>query len=589
MLQALKISHFAIIDELELSFYPGLNVLTGETGAGKSILIDALGQVLGERTDTSNIRSDAESSVVETLFDISEYKTLQSMITEFGLAESNQPELLIRREVSNSGRSRAWVNGNITTLNLLLQIGSELVDIHGQHQHQSMLKLNKQLNLLDAYAGIIPLRNEFKLALTRYHKLEQELNTIKASEADAVQQQELLQHQITELNQVELHESEEEELDAERKLLSQAEKLQILAVKAVDELYGSEYQSFGGLISGLDRVQAAIEEISQIDETQKSVVNEIEGIKVNLDELYRTLRAYCDKIIIDPKRLELVEERLSLIHKLKRKYSCDTITALITLKNNWVNKLDSLTHQEERIAGLDTELVLLRDNLTDIAGKLSTKRQRAGKQLGQLIESELAELGMPKTRFQVNVNQKDDSDGIIIYQGKPISVTATGIDQIEFLFSANPGEELKPLSKIISGGELSRVMLAIKTILANLEDVPSLVFDEIDVGIGGAIAQVVGAKLRRLSDSRQVIVITHLPQIAAAAHRHYLVSKTLNKTSTFTNIELIDDKDRVQEIARMLSGESITETALNHAESLLAEFNIAKSKKKSDKKINYAN
>ncbi|MFB3897736.1 MAG: DNA repair protein RecN, partial [bacterium] len=477
----------------------------------------------------------------------------------------------------------------ITTLTLLLQIGAELVDIHGQHQHQSMLKLNKQLDLLDAYASVVPLRTEFKLTLTRYRNLEQELNTIKLSQTASVRQQELLHHQIMELNQAELHETEEEELDAERKLLSQAEKLQLLAVKAVDELYGSEYQSFSGLISGLNRVQAAIEEISQIDETQKSVVNEIENIKVNLDELYRTLRAYCDKIIIDPKRLELVEERLSLIHKLKRKYSCDTISALIALKNSWIASLNSITHQEERITELDRELASLRNKLTDIAGQLSAKRQRAGKQLGRLIETQLTELGMVKTRFQVNVNQKDDSESILVYQGKPVSVTSTGIDQIEFLFSANPGEEIKPLSKIISGGELSRVMLAIKTILANLEDVPTLVFDEIDVGIGGAIAQVVGNKLRELSESRQVIVITHLPQIAAAAHRHYLVTKTLHKTNTFTNIDLIDNNHRVQEIARMLSGETVTATALNHAESLLAEFNKSKSKKKADTKVRYAN
>lgn len=589
MLQELRITHFALIDELELSFYPGMNVLTGETGAGKSILIDALGQVLGERTDLSNIRSDADSSVVEALFDITNNKKLQNMLRESGLAEENQSELLIRREITKSGRSRAWINGNITTLNWLQQFGTELVDIHGQHQHQSLLKPIKQLDLIDDYASLIPLRNEYNDILSRYRNIKLELDTLLQSQTESSHKREMLQYQIEEINKAELQESEEEERETERQLLSQAEKLQLLSAKAVDELYGIEYQSFGGLISGIDRVRMAAEEISQIDERQKLVLNEIENIKVLLDELYRNLRTYRDNIVIDPKRLELIEERLSLIHKLKRKYTCETISALLLLKKEWEESLVNLSHQENRIAELQKELQSTYRTLSELAARLSIKRQQAGKKLGPLIESQLSDLGMTKTRFLVDVNQKEDSAGILEYNGKPVGITSTGIDQIEFLFSANPGEELKPLTKIISGGELSRVMLAIKTILANVDDVPTLVFDEIDVGIGGGIAQVVGRKLRQLSDSRQVIVITHLPQIAAAAHRHFLVTKTLNKISTFTNINLIDGENKIQEIARMLSGESVTSTALSHAKSLLEEFSSPKLKKKLDKKVAYAN
>ncbi|MDI6783205.1 MAG: DNA repair protein RecN [bacterium] len=576
MLRILKVTDFALIDELDLSFEPKLNVLTGETGAGKSILIDALGQVLGERTDLTNIRSDAESSVVEALFDISDNQNLQTQLAETGLADENQSELLIRREVAKSGRSRAWINGNIATLNLLQQFGAELVDIHGQHQHQSLLKTNKQLDLIDDYAGLLPLRTEFAKTLTQYRSLGLELKTLTQSQADTLRQQEILQYQIDELKKAELQESEEAELTAERNLLSQSEKLQLLSAKAVDELYGSEFQSFGGLISGIDRVRLAVEELTRIDATQKPIIAEIENIKATLDELYRTLRAYRDTIIIDPKRLELIEERLNLIHQLKRKYSCDSISALLSRKKEWEESLYNLTHQEERIAELEKELNAARKTVSESATRLSAKRIQAGKKLGQLIATQLTDLGMTKTRFVVDVNQKEDPDGILEYNGKKIAVTGTGIDQLEFLFSANPGEELKPLSKIISGGELSRVMLAIKNILANLDDVPTLVFDEIDVGIGGGIAQVIGRKLRQLTDSRQVIVITHLPQIAAAAHNHFLVTKTQNKSRTFTKISPLDGADKVQEIARMLSGESVTPTAIQHAESLLAEFSGTK-------------
>jgi DNA repair protein RecN (Recombination protein N) len=552
--------------------------------------------MVGERTDLTNIRSDADSSVVEALFDISENKNLQHQLAKSGLTDENQSELLIRREVAKTGRSRAWINGNMATLNLLQQIGAELVDIHGQHQHQSLLKPSKQLDLIDDYAGLLPARAEFGKTLTQYRNLEQELRAGTQSQADTLRQQEILQYQIEEINKAALQKSEESELIAERQLLSQAEKLQLLASKAVDELYGNEEQfltgtGFGGLISGIDRVRLAGEELARIDDSQKPVIAEIENIKTALDEFARTLRSYRDTIVIDPRRLELVEERLNLIHKLKRKYGCESISALLSQKKEWEENLYNLSHQEERIAALGKALETTGITLSELATRLSTKRVQAGKKLGQLITAQLTDLGMTKTRFVVDVNQKEDPDGILEYNNRKVAVTVTGIDQIEFLFSANPGEELKPLSKIISGGELSRVMLAIKTILANLDDVPTLVFDEIDVGIGGEIAQVIGRKLRQLSDSRQVIVITHLPQIAAAAHSHFLVTKMQNKTRTFTKISPIEGANQVQEIARMLSGKSITPSALTHAESLLAEFAGTKMKKNKnkDKKAIYAN
>ncbi|MCX7919180.1 MAG: DNA repair protein RecN [bacterium] len=580
MLQILKITNFALIDNLELSFAPGLNVLTGETGTGKSILIDALAQVLGERTDLSNIRTDAETSVVEAVFDIGANQHLQQLLATAGLAADGESELLVRREVARTGRTRAWVNNNIVTINLLQKIGAELVDIHGQHQHQSLLHPSKQLDLLDNFAGLLSLRNEFENTLVRYRSLEQELLALMQTQADMIRQQETLQYQIAEVQNAELQENEEPELSAERQLLSQAEKRQLLAAKAVDELYGSEYQSFGGLLSGINRVRLAIEELAQLDPTQQSLIADIEQIKSGLDELYRALRTYRDNIVIDPNRLEWVEERLALIQKLKRKYACESISALMVLKKNWEENLYNLTHQEERIAALRKQLDITKKTLSDLAWQLSAKRNQAGKKLAQLIASELNELGMTKTRFQVDVNQKTNPNGILEYQGEKIAVMATGIDQIEFLFSANPGEELKPLAKIVSGGELSRVMLAIKTILAKIDDIPTLVFDEIDVGIGGAMAQVVGKKLRQLSESRQVIVITHLPQIAAAAHNHYRVTKTQLKTKTFTTIHHLDSQARTNELARMLSGESITPTAIHHAESLLEEYRSSKSNKK---------
>jgi DNA repair protein RecN (Recombination protein N) len=581
MLSELHIKNYALIDELHLSFDSGLTVFTGETGAGKSILIDALNQVLGNRADSNSIRTESSTSTVEALFDIHALTHLPTLLDELGYVLDDPEQLILRRELSRNGKNRCWIGGQISTLATLQQVGQELVDMHGQHEHQSLLKSSKQLDTLDEFGGTFLLRQKVREMFGHVRDIREELEHLKQSDSQKQSRIELYRHQINEIESAELKEEEEESLTQQRQFFRHSEQLLRLTTLILAELNGSE-SDHAGMIPSLGKIRSAFRELQSVDSTLENLDKQLEPVEITLEQMYREMTAYLEKVNMDPQRLEQIEERLDIIHRLKRKYQTNTIGELLALLAKWKNELEGLAHQEERIGELEKQLHQATKELSATAVQLSEKREGAGKQLSKKIQTELAELGMKHASFQISVRRKKDPNGWISHAGECYAISSTGIDDNEFLFSANAGEPVKPLSKVISGGELSRVMLALKTIFAKADRIPTLIFDEIDVGIGGAMASTVARKLQEIALLHQVLVITHLPVIAASAKNHFRVNKVQDTKRTVAQISRLEGEDRVQEIARMTSGDMVSKASITHAKELLAQSSS------SGKKINHS-
>jgi len=552
MLRELSIKNFALIEELHMSLDKGLNILTGETGAGKSIIIGAIGLILGERASSEVIRKGSDLCEVRGLFDIKENIKLKKVVAEKGLLSGEETEFTLKRELNRQGRGRCFLNGQIITLGMLEEIGDYLVDVHGQHEHQALLKVGVARDLLDEFGELMKLRKKTEKTYHKFREKSRELEELRSSEKERVQQIDLYQFQIEEINQANLSVDEEEGLENEYKVLSSAEKLDQLS----QELYEHLYEGTGSITEKMALVEKDLEKIVAIDHTLKDELKELDEVKYRIDETAIAIRDYRRKIEFNPQRLEEIIERKELINRLRRKYG-STIKEILNYRKETQAKLDKLVNSAASMEELTVEVERLQEELLREAGSLSRERKIAGAKLKKKVEQELKELGMGRARFDVEITQGE--------------IKSSGMDEIRFLVAPNVGEDLKPINQIASGGEISRIMLALKTILAQADQIPTLIFDEIDVAIGGRIAQVVGRKMRALFPNHQVICITHLPQIAVFASNHYHVGKMVSGGRTKTMISLLDKKGKENEIARMLGGERLTEITLKHAREMIKE------------------
>jgi len=569
MLTELSIRNFAIIDELRMQFHAGFNVLTGETGAGKSIILDAVMLVLGGRADTTVVRAGGAEAYVEANFALS--KSVQRMIhpilMEEGLDEDeNGDHLLLTRELRLNGRNICRVNGRAVNLTVLRQIAEPLIDIHGQGEHLSLLKPRSHLPLLDSYAGLVNERKTFGLAVSKLNKLQDELNELRQSERNRAQRVDMLQYQIQEIGAAKLVEGEEEELRDERTRLANSEQLMRHATEAVTLMTGMDDDETA-VADMLGQAERALVQLTRYDESQGPILERLQGLVYQVSELSSDLQTYLDQLEYNPSRLNDVEERLEVIINLKRKYGED-IATILSLREKAVAELEKITHSEERIAELEKLVEGELRKLGKMAAELSKKRQDAALRLAQAIEGQLGDLSMEGARFSVDFQTEPAANGVFVGE-KQLAFDKTGFDRVEFILSTNPGEPLKPMAKVASGGETARLMLALKTALAQVDETPTLIFDEIDQGIGGRIGDVVGRKLWGLTAvaEHQVIVVTHLPQLAGYGDVHFRVSKELENGRTITAVSELGHVGRVKELADMLGTQN--EHARGGAESIL--------------------
>jgi DNA repair protein RecN (Recombination protein N) len=566
MLTELRIQNFAIIDQLELEFGPHLITFTGETGAGKSIIIDAVGTLLGSRVDDMLIRTHADRALIEGVFQID--PAVQPSIHDILQRENllDDPKFLtLGREIRREGRNIARVNGRSVTVSLLRELGEYLVDIHGQSEHLSLLRVAQHLGLLDRYADCHNLLASYRKTYHELITVRRKIQALKEAQREAQRRVDLLGYQINEIDAAHLQPGEEEELVAERNRLANAENLASFSQKALMALDESTPDSS----AATDLVGQAVQDLlalSQLDPSKKGLADQAQSILELLTDLAHELRTYADTIEFNPKRLEQVEERLNLIHTLKRKYG-DTIQQVLDFADQVREELDSITNSEERLADLQAKEQLLLNKLSERGQALSEKRRTAAVHLSQSIEEELSDLRMKGTRFGVRLHASSDPNGVLIHDGRRVAFDANGLEKVEFLVAPNVGEELKPLVKIASGGETSRLMLAMKHVLVKADQTPTLIFDEIDQGIGGRIGTIVGYKLWKLARQHQVLCVTHLPQLAAFGDQHFRVEKHTQQGRTTTRVELLSGENRILELAQMLG--EISEGTLRSAHELL--------------------
>ncbi|HET9468961.1 MAG TPA: DNA repair protein RecN [Vicinamibacterales bacterium] len=552
MLRFLRIEHLAVIDAVQVEFEPGLNVLTGETGAGKSMLVEAVGLLMGGRASADLIRTGEQMASVQAEFD----KRGLPPVPSRGSDPDDAAKRIVRRDITSQGRSRAFANDTLVTAAALAEQTAPLVELHGQHEHQTLLDPQSHLLMLDEFAGLSATRDQVGAAFRRWKTLQAEYDAFQMDEREKAARLDLLKFQLGELEKAALRAGEDDELETTRRVLSSADKLQRLCGDAYADLYDSDEAA----LARLGTVWKRVSELAEVDSVFQSHVDAREAIKSQLEDLAQTLRSYADHIDASPARLQQVEDRLALIDRLKRKYG-PSLADVIAKREVLSHQLDALTNADERRAGLEAETHAAKDAFLEQAGALSRKRRDAAKQFGSRIQALLGELAMGRTQFEVRFEAESPE----------AAWSDSGIDVAECYLSANVGEDPRPLARIASGGELSRVMLAIRTLAAAGAPGKTLIFDEIDAGIGGRVADVVGKKLRHLGESFQVLCITHLPQIAAAGHVHFHISKSVANGRTHTRVVRLSQAERVEELARMIGGAAPNEGARAAARELLGE------------------
>jgi DNA repair protein RecN (Recombination protein N) len=556
VLRELSIANFALIDELRVQFAPGFNVLTGETGAGKSILIDALGLALGARGEVEQIRTGSDEATVEAAFDLDSDEA-RRLLTEGGIECPPDEFLLVRRQLLREGKSKAYVNGRLSSAATLRSLGEFLAEVHGQHQGAGLTQPARQRLLLDAYGGLEGHVAAFRALYGRRQALAEELDSLQAGERDKARHLDLLQHQRAEIAAARLVDGEEEELIQERTILAHAEKLHAAAHLGYEGLYGEEGSAAGRLAA----IVSKLREAQVIDPRLTEAVDACEAAIASVEDAAAQLRDYRERVAFDPERLEQVEARLHEIGKLKRKYG-GSIAEILKFAASADDELRRLMSSEERGQEVERELAEVEKSLVRKATALTAERTATAGRLADAVRQELKALRMDKAAFEVEVRPRQGTGG-------GLRLEASGADEVEFLIAPNPGEELKPLGRIASGGELSRVALALKAILAASDRIPTLIFDEVDAGIGGGMAEVVGQKLWLTARERQVLSITHLAQIAALADWHLSISKRVKGNRTETSVRVLEGDERIHEIARMLGAKGRSETPFQHAQEIL--------------------
>jgi DNA repair protein RecN (Recombination protein N) len=556
MLEQLSIKNYALIEDLHINFDEGFNVLTGETGAGKSIIVGALGLILGERASTNIIRKGAESCIIRASFDIAKNKPLLLLLKQQGIS-LDDTTLLLCREISAAGKNRCLVNDQVITLGMLDSIGNCLVDLHGQHEHQSLLQAKEQLNILDDFGALIEQRKEVGQTYASLRQLELELEELNHHEQERNHFLDLYEFQVKEIKDANLELGEEERLAQDINLLANAEKIAHL----VNDAYQWLYEEEGSTLSRLEKIKQNLLSLQTIDQNLKATSALLDESVINLEEVNSTLREYKDKIVFDPVKLDILIERKEQIKRLKNKYGA-TIQDILAYRDKTAKEIEKLSNAEESRSILTKAIGQARGNAMAKAKKLSVARQKTASKLEQETGKELKDLGLPKIKFKISLVPEVDSQGTL-------QLTSTGLEKAEFLISPNVGEDLQPLAKIASGGEMSRIMLGLKSVLAHTDKIPTLIFDEIDTGIGGSMAEIVGKKISALAGRHQIVCITHWPQIAGFAAHHLYVSKEVLQDRTYTRIQNLESDERVKELARMLGGETLTDISMKHAMELL--------------------
>jgi DNA repair protein RecN (Recombination protein N) len=562
MLNQLVISDFAIINHLEISFRQGLNIISGETGAGKSIIINAVNLILGGRASADLIRSGAKEARVEALFNMPDGSPVSEYISEMDIPFNG--ELLIKRIVSREGRNRIMINGSIATLQTLSAIGMMMISISGQHENQLLLKQENHLYLLDDFGSLAAERAGVAESFNRHEALKDSVGRIEREIRESRERQDLAVFQMNEISSAKIKDGEDTPLEDEKKRLRYAEQLK----EIISGSYQAIYEKEDSVLSAIHSCIKGIEKGAAMDRRLEAIGRSLSSLRAELEEIALQIRGLQDSVMISPSRLEEVEERLQILNNLKRKYG-PSLEDVLSFKERISGMIDNLDRKEKELEGIKKELNTQKPDLVSRANALSIKRKGLAKKLERSIEAELARLEMRGTRFEVrfieeDLGNKDDPDILIK------SIRSDGYDRLEFMLSPNIGEDLKPLSKIASGGELSRIMLALKSILAKKASVETIIFDEVDSGIGGATAEVIGEKLQSLAEYHQILCITHLPQIASKGDTHFLVSKTVRKNRSQTAISALSREERVNEIARLLGGKVVSEQAIAHAKQMLS-------------------
>ena len=551
MLTELRIRNFAIIDSLTLPLQPGFNVLTGETGAGKSIVVGALALLLGERASADVIRTGADKATVEGVFDIGAHAAMRTLLDAHGI-DADDDLVVLRREVAASGRTRAWINDASTTAGVLADVGRTLVNLHGQHEAQSLLDADSQRDLLDAFAGAAPAAAAVRDRYDTMHALGSEIEALRRRAADAERRADYLRHVAREIEEAKLTPGEAEALEEEGRRLEHADELRALAQGMADALQ----QSDGGVLPNLAHVNKSLGAIQRIDPGLSRLQELFDNGYYALEELARALDDYASGVELDPARLAEVERRRDVVFRLTKKYG-PTVTDVLEAGRAARAELDLVDTASIDIRQLEQRLAAARTAFTAAAAELTVRRRDGARRLGMEVDALLPELGIPDGKFSARLVPRADP-------------AATGAEDIEFLVALNIGHDARPLARVASGGELSRIMLALKTILARVDHVPTLIFDEVDAGIGGRVGLQVGDTMRRVAAHHQVLAITHLAQIAARAHHHVVVSKGARGGITTADTRVVHEDERTQEIARMLGGDESSDTALAHARELLA-------------------
>ncbi|MBN2325350.1 MAG: DNA repair protein RecN [Spirochaetes bacterium] len=566
MLKELYITNYALIKELTVGFSKGLTVLSGETGAGKSIIVGALGLVLGEKAKTSQIRAGSESCTVEGRFRVENGHEAHEILKRMGVEYKKEEEVVIRRTITISGISKSYINGMQVTVRDLKEVTGTLIDIHGQHEHQSLLNVKNHLDLLDQYGGHDELLVKYRACFKSAEDTERQIEALRMDERERERRMDILRHTISEIDHAALTDGEDQRLEEEYQVLKNYEKL----VSAV----GNAYELLSGEdISALSQVDAALGELERIrglSEEIGGLATELEGMRDVVGAVASSLNGYVEGIDYEPGKIDVIQSRIEQIRSLKKKYG-DSIADITAYRDECAEELDALSLNEDTISGLMTRLEQQRREAGELAKELSVKRRVAAQTLNENTMSELSYLGMDKAGFCARIAYTESENGWVEMNGKRYELSRRGLDNVEFMLRANQGEPYRPLKDIASGGELSRIMLAIKTVLGTADPVLTFVFDEVDAGIGGKIAWAVGNRLRELSKQKQILCITHQAQIASKGDLNIRVEKVSSDKRAVTQVHLLEGEEKVGEIARMISGKSISEAALRQARQMIEE------------------